>query len=121
MEVLLDSSFIISCMRKKIDFISSLEQQGFRILLPREVFQELRDLRTEVSREDRVAIDLALQMIENKGVKKMKLGGTTVDEGLINKGRQGVYIATLDNGIKKHIPNKISISLSKNDIEIFRD
>lgn len=121
MEVLLDSSFIISCVRKKIDFMDSLAQLGFRIILPREVFQELRDLRTEVSREDRIAIDLALLMIETKGVKKMKLGGKTVDDGLITRGRQGAYIATLDNGIKKMIPNKVGISASKNDLEIFRD
>ena len=40
MQVLLDSSFIISCVRDRIDFISQLEEQGFTPVVPREVLQE---------------------------------------------------------------------------------
>src|SRR3989338_7295341 len=99
MEVLLDSSFIVSCFRRKIDFISALEEQGFKILIPREVLQELKDLKLKSVHEDRVAIGLALEMFEKSKVKKVRLGGGSVDEQLIKKGRDGIYVATLDSAI----------------------
>ena len=43
MEVLLDTNFIISSLLKKIDFLGELEGMGFKIILPREVLQELKD------------------------------------------------------------------------------
>ena len=48
MEVILDSNFIVSCVMKGIDFISQLEGKGFKILIPREVIQEIKDLRNKV-------------------------------------------------------------------------
>ncbi|MBX4196189.1 hypothetical protein KW805_01215 [Candidatus Pacearchaeota archaeon] len=121
MEVLLDSSFIISCLRKNIDFISELKEQGFSPVLPREVMDELKDLRLNVAHADRVAIDLAFTLFETRKIKKMKLGGTSVDEGLIAKGKHGIYIATLDRVIKRAVPNRIVISDAKNAISIERD
>lgn len=107
MEVLLDSSFIVSCLKKHIDFIEQLEAQGFTVKVPHEVFEELRDLRLKSRRVERDAIDIALALFESRGVKKMKLGKRRVDEGLIEKGKQGIYIATLDREIKRAIPNAV--------------
>lgn len=115
MEVLLDSSFIISCIRKRIDFLSQLEEQGFKPVIPREVFQEMKDLalKDKTSREDRLAISVALDLIEQRKVKKMSIGVGKVDDGLIKKGNEGIYIATLDSGIKNKIPKKVVIFASK--------
>ena len=118
MEVLLDSNFIISCIRKKIDFITQLEDEGFKGLLPLEVFQELKDLRLKVPHDDRAAIDIAFKIFESKKVKKTTLGQNSVDVGLIEKGKAGFYIATLDKAIKNEIPNKIVIFASQNRIGI---
>ncbi len=111
MEVLLDSSFIISCVRDRIDFIEQLEEQGFKVKIPREVMQEMKDLKlsNRASRDDRTAVDVALQMIENRKVKKISMGEGKVDDWLIKKGNEGYYIATLDREIKRHIPNKVVI------------
>lgn len=115
MEVLLDSSFIISCIRKRIDFLSQLEEQGFKVKIPTEVIQELKDVRkgSKTSQQDRVAIDVAFEMFENRKIKKVKIGGKNVDAGLIMKGKEGYYIATLDGGIKHEIPRRIIIFSSK--------
>ena len=121
MEVLLDSSFIISCMKRKIDFISQLEELGFRIVVPREVLQEMKDLRQKVTHDERTAIDLGLKLIENRKVKKVGIGNGRVDEHLIKKGREGAYIASLDNAIKKMIPNRVLISDAKNAIVVERE
>lgn len=109
MEVLLDSSFIISCLKKNIDFITQLEEQGFTVKLPHEVFEELKDLRLKSARAEREAIAVALVLFESKGIKKMKLGKMKVDDGLIEKGKQGAYIATLDREIKRAVPHTVVI------------
>jgi len=122
MEVVLDTSFIISCIRKRIDFISQLKELGFKIVIPKEVSQELKGLKkgSKSSHDDRVAIDLAFEMFTKEKVKKMSLGGRNVDEELIRKGKEGVYIGTLDAGIKRNVPNRIVINTAKARVEVER-
>lgn len=117
-EVYLDSSFIISCVRRKIDFLAQLEEQGLKPIVPREVLQEIKDVKEKpkTSREDRTAIDVALELIEKRKVKKVSLGDSKVDNMLIEKGAAGFYIATLDAGIKNKVPRKIVIFSSKNAV-----
>ncbi len=123
MEVLLDTNFIISCIIKKIDFLGQLREKGFKSVIPKEVVDELKDLRIDnkISHEERVAINVALDLFNSKEIKKISLGTGKVDDLLVRKGKEGVYIATLDNGIKKQVPNKIVISSSKKEVEAERD
>ena len=120
MEVLLDTSFILSCIRKRIDFLTQLEEQGFIIKSPREVLQELKDIKNKdrTSHDDRIAIDVALEMIEHTKVKKISFGDGKVDDYLIDFGNKGYYIATLDAGIKNKIPNKVVIFSAKGSVGI---
>ena len=123
MEAILDSSFIISCFRRKIDFFGRLREEGFSVKVPKEVMQELKDLKKKAtgSREDRFILDMALKMIgDNKEIKMIRLGNKGVDAGLIEWGKKGVYIASLDAVVKRSVPNRIFISDSKNDITIER-
>jgi rRNA-processing protein FCF1 len=121
MEVMLDSSFILSCVRKKINFLDRLEELGFKVIIPREVLQEMKDLRQKVTRDDRVALDISLKLIESRDIKKVGIGAGKVDEKLILLGKKGMYIGTLDNYIKRSVPNKVCIESSKNDLIIERD
>ena len=122
MEVILDTNFILSCLRRKIDFVDNLFSMGFRIVIPREVLEELKDLRFgRTSRENRLLIDLALEIAKDKRIKKIKLGTKSVDEGLIKKGKEGVYIATLDNAVKREVENNVIISNARNSLEIERE
>ncbi len=118
MEAILDTSFILSALRSKIDFISSLSEKGFSIKVPREVIQELKDLRLKTKREERLNIDLALEILGKKGIKKIKLGKSRVDEGLIAAGKRGAYIATLDSAIKRAVQSRIFISSATKGIVI---
>jgi len=121
MEVLLDTNFIISCLLKKIDFMGELEMLGFTVKLPREVFQEMKDLKKnkKVSHKEREAIDVAFVLLENQ--KKVTVGGRYADEGLIAKGKAGIYIATLDAEIKRQVPNKVMIDSARNGLRVVRD
>ncbi len=123
MEVILDTNFIISCILKRIDFIEQLGEKGFKIVVPKEVIEELKDLRlsNRVSHEERVAINVALELLEKKEIKKVRLGKGSVDDGLIKKGKEGVYIATLDAVIKRQVPNRVVIFSAKNETGIERD
>ncbi|MAG38164.1 hypothetical protein CMI45_02145 [Candidatus Pacearchaeota archaeon] len=123
MEVLLDTNFIISCIKRKINFIEELGNLGFRIKIPLGVSQELKDLKkdSKVGRDGRVAIELAMQILDDRRVKKTRIGGRTVDEGLIQKGRGGAYIATLDRAIKREVPNRVVILSAKNSLSVERD
>lgn len=122
MEVFLDTNFIISCLMKKIDFLGELETMGFRIKVPKGVLQEMKDLKKEskTSRKEREAIDMAFQLLESRKVKRTNIGGRNVDEGLIAKGKEGIYIATLDRGIKVKIPNRVVIDSAKKGLKVER-
>lgn len=120
MEVILDSNFVVSCIKKRIDYLEELTNLGFKVVVPREVIDELKDLRMRVNHAERVAIDVALEQFTKHKVKKMKLGGTNIDEGLIAKGKEGIHIATLDVAIKRAIPNRVIISNAQNSLMIER-
>lgn len=120
MKVILDGSFIISCVRKRIDFVEELQAKGFEPIVPREVMQEMKDLlkKDKTSHENRIAINVALEMIERRSLKKMSLGTGKVDDWLIKKGNDGYHIATLDSEIKKQIPLKVVIFSSTNSLGV---
>ena len=107
----------------RIDFLDELEEMGFKPIVPREVLQELKDLRLKdkTSRNERTAIDVAFQLFEQRKVRKKKIGGKNVDYGLIAKGGDGTYVATLDAGIKNKIANKIVIDKAKNGLRVLRN
>jgi len=121
MEVLLDASFVVSCVKKRIDFVSELEGLGFKVLLPKEVFEEIKDLTLNSNSETRAAAGVALELLKKRKVKGVTIGDRKVDEGLIEFGKKGAYIATLDAAIKRAIPNKVIISEKSNGIVIERD
>ncbi|HLF53578.1 MAG TPA: hypothetical protein VI544_00180, partial [Candidatus Nanoarchaeia archaeon] len=120
MEVLLDTSFVISCIKKRIDFLDNLEEMGFKVLLPKEVFQEIKDLKLNSDIATRTAVGVALEILKKRKVKGVTIGNRSVDEGLIEFGKKGAYIATLDSAIKRSVPNKVIISESSNGLAIER-
>src|SRR3989344_2828152 len=122
MEAILDTNFIISCLMKKIDFLSELDALGFKPIVPREVLQEMKDLRisNKTSRLEKEAINLALEIVEKEKIRKMSLGQGVVDDALISRGKAGIFIATLDRGIKNKVPNRIVISGAQKKLQIER-
>jgi len=106
---------------KNIPFIEQLQEKGFEILLAREVMQELKDLRLKLPHNERLAIDIGTDLLEKAKLKKVTLSQEKVDLGLIKKGKDGYYIATLDAAIKREVPNRVVISSAQNAISIERD
>ncbi|MBS3077106.1 hypothetical protein J4233_02430 [Candidatus Pacearchaeota archaeon] len=88
MEVLLDTNFIISCVMRRIDFVEELTGLGFHVKIPKGVLQELKDLKTDkkTSRDERQAIDVAFAILEERKVRKVRIGGTYSE-----RKRRGLY------------------------------
>lgn len=96
--VILDTSFILSCIRKKIDFFEEISFMGFKIIIPKQVIQEIKKFKDKKS-EAR----LALNILEKKGFKKVDLNSKNTDNGIIKlaKENKNYLIATLDREIKQ--------------------
>jgi len=115
MKIILDTNFLIYCAKNKLDYaekIGSLINEGFELVVPMQVVNELEKLKNDrlkkVSGKDKLAIDLALQLLDFNKVKKVKIKGKSVDEGIINlanEDRKNI-VATLDREMR-HILGRV--------------
>ena len=133
---LLDSSFILSCVAKKIDFFIYFRDEGFsgvNILIPSQVLTELEKISLPISikgksSSDKEAAALSLRIILNNVFEKIDLNKTlipnlkkiSVDNLIIEyaKSHPEVYIASLDKGILNKIKNKKITIRGINQIQI---
>jgi len=109
-QILLDTNFILTCIKQKIDFFEYLNLEGYSIIIPEEVIKELEKLKKE----------FALKLIESSKFKKISLKGRIVDNSIIKYAKENpeIIIATLDRGIQKKIKNRKMIVRNKKQLEI---
>jgi len=109
-EVILDTSFILSCVKQKIDFFEKLEYEGFRIAIPEQTIDELMGLGAQ----------LALNIVQQHKFTLIKISGKDADTAIINfsKKNPSAFVATLDVGLKKKILNRKVIIRGKKKVEI---
>jgi rRNA-processing protein FCF1 len=91
MKIILDTNFLIYCAANKLDYvdrISEIINEKYELVVPEQVVNELTKLRDDkmkkVSGKDKMAADLALQLLEVNNVKRVKASGSSVDNALIN-------------------------------------
>jgi len=109
-KVLLDTSFILTAVRQKLDFFHDFEMLGLQVLIPKNVIRELEGL----SKKDEAK--LALLIISKHKFSKIETRGKTVDSSIINFAKENpeIAIATLDKEIKNKTKNqKIVIKQKK--------
>jgi len=114
-QALLDTSFIMTCIKQKIDFFTYLEEEGFQVLIPTQVITELEGLANSQS-----SAKSALKILLEKSFIKIDLKSNNVDNGIItyaNKNSKTI-IATLDREIKHSVRNKKLIIKDKKMLEI---
>ena len=111
MKILLDTSFILTCVKQKIDFIEladKLFSEKIEFLVPLEVLHELEIVskKKNKSKKDRQAAQLALEILQKKEIKKIKLN-KEVDKGILDYAEKNkVMVATLDKELKKALSSK---------------
>tara|TARA_Y100000310_G_scaffold344950_1_gene460717 strand:+ start:3240 stop:3611 length:372 start_codon:yes stop_codon:yes gene_type:complete len=122
MKILLDTNFILTAVKQKIDFNSlanKLFDKKIEWVIPIEVLQELKKLAERQGEKiaDKEAAEVALQLVEN--FDQVPLGTDTVDNGIVRYAKNNqVIIATLDKNLKKRFDNKILTIRGKKSLEI---
>lgn len=121
--VLLDSSFILTCVKNKIDFFNEIELMGIQILIPNQVIDEIKNMANSKKKlhfKDDAKISLILLEKNKKNFKKMDLNWKNVDNSIIDFADKNpnIIIATLDREIKKKVKNKKMIIRGRNKLNI---
>ena len=80
---ILDTSFILSCVRNKIDFAEKIAHEGFEIIIPEQVLKELRSISSSQKKQQfRNEANLSLEILKKVPFKKIELEANYVDEGI---------------------------------------
>ena len=112
-KVLLDTSFILSAIRNKIDFLDGIKNLGLIPIISKQVLIEIKGLA-----KSKTESELALKILRK--VKIIDLKTKNTDKGIINYAKKNpkLIIATLDREIKKKIKNQKLIIRAKKKLEI---
>ncbi|MBW6442579.1 hypothetical protein K0A97_02235 [Patescibacteria group bacterium] len=120
-KVILDTNFILSCVRQRIDFFEDIKFRGLKILIPTGVINELKKLKNSGKKLHlRNNADLALKILERSNFESVDLSLENVDDGLIdfiNKNPE-VILATLDRELKRKTKKPKLVIRGKKKLEI---
>lgn len=108
--IVLDTSFILAAVEKKIDFFDILEGRGFQILVPQQAIRELQGL----------GAMLALQILRKNKFRTIRLPGKDADTAILAfaKRNPGAVMATLDKGLQKKLKNRKLVIRGHKRLEI---
>ena len=119
--ILLDTNFILTCVKQKIDFFEFLEFEGFKILIPKQVIGEIKNFsKSEKKLHFKKDAELALKILGENNFKKVDLKMNNVDGGIIKFAAENpkIVIATLDREIKKKVKNQKLVVRGNKELEI---
>ena len=122
-QILLDTNFILSCVRNKIDFFNEIYLMGYHILIPEEVIKEIENIiKSKQKLKEKDSAKLASILLKMNKFKRINLNTKNVDNGIIQFAEQNpdVIVATLDKQVKNSLKkkNKIMIIRGKDKLEI---
>lgn len=115
MKIVLDTNFLISALKFKIDFLSELE--GNQLYIVDKTKNELEKLIKGGKAQDKQRAKIILALIKKKKFKKISSKiNETVDDKLASL--KDYIIATQDKELKKRIKGKKLIIRAKKKLEI---
>lgn len=120
-KVLLDTNFIMNCVRESFDFFEEIFMMGHRIVVPEEVVLEIQRLsKVSKTKKDKDVAILSLRILAVNDFEKVNCPGKYVDKGIIDflKNRPEYILATYDKELKKKISNRILVLRGKKKLEI---
>ncbi|MBS3092433.1 hypothetical protein J4466_03370 [Candidatus Pacearchaeota archaeon] len=114
MKILLDTNFILTCTKQKIDLFSELKKEfgNTAIIIPQQVLDELNKLliKKSLNTTEKTAAKLSLDLIKKNLVFIIDIKTKNVDLGvakyLNSNNDESFYLATLDRNLKKRIKNQ---------------
>jgi len=118
--VVLDTNFILSCVRKKIDFFHEIKFLGLNIIIPIQVVAELENLSETGNLKLRDEAKFSLMLLKKNSFEKVDLKIKNVDNGIVKlaKEHEDYIIATLDKGIQSKIKNQKLIIRGEKELEV---
>ena len=120
-QVLLDTSFVLSATREKIDFFSELREMGFVIIIPKEVINELTSISLSKQKlKFRDGAKTSLNALDKEDFDSISLKSKNVDSGIVKflKNNPSVFLATLDKELSNKIKNKKIILRKRKKLEV---
>jgi len=120
-KVILDTNFILTCVKQKIDFFEDIKFMGMQILIPKQVIRELESISNSKKKNHiRENAKLTLKLLEKNSFKKIDLKNKNVDKALIKIAKEDLelIIATLDRELKKKIKNQKLVIRGKKKLEV---
>ncbi|MBU1136386.1 MAG: PIN domain-containing protein [Nanoarchaeota archaeon] len=110
MEILLDTNFVLTCVKEKLDF---LETRKFgKVVIPKQVLNELEKLEKKTNGRNSENAELALRIIKDnkEEIEFVELDGKFADSGIVKYAENNdVVVATLDRELKKKLRGKAKI------------
>ena len=120
-QILLDTNFILTCVRQKIDFFEDIKFMGMGIIIPNQVIEEIKRVAgSKQKAHSREAAELALRILEKGFYRKIKLDKKPVDNGIkdfANKNNE-IIVATLDRELKNKIKGNKLVIRGKKTLEV---
>lgn len=114
MEILLDTNFILNCIKQNIDFIelsNSMFDEEIIWLLPQQVLNELEKIKEnkKQKRKFRENAQISLELIQSIKPKIVKLNNNPNVDVAISQyiAKKPIILATNDKNLKKRVNNKI--------------
>jgi len=108
-QVLVDTNFILTCIKQKIDFFEWFKLNGFSIIIPFEVVNELKMLSGRSKGSLSLQAKFAIKLLKQNKFQEIDLeGGDCADKVIVNYARKhsDLIIATLDKEMKDQMKNK---------------
>lgn len=126
MKILLDTNFILTCAKQKIDFASladNIIDEEINWIIPQDVLNELGALKDRVGMKtkDRDAAKLGFETIQDLDAQIVQLPGKNpnVDIKIVSYiTDKNIVLASMDKNLKSRINNKILTIRGKNDLEL---
>ena len=120
-QVVLDTNFILTCVKQKIDFFNEIRFMGFDVIIPEEVLSEIKKVADSGKKLHlRNNAKLTLKILEKNKFKKVQLKTKNVDKGLLKiaEKNKNVIIATFDRDVKRKIKKPKLVIREKKKLEI---
>lgn len=107
-KAIIDTNFILTCVKQKIDFFEWFELNGISIIIPTEVINELKMLRGRKKNLLALESKIALKLLKVHKFKEIDFEDNRADNAIVKfaKKNPNIIVATLDKEMKYKIKNK---------------
>lgn len=120
-QVILDTNFILTCVKQKIDFFKEIPERGWEILIPKQVIEEIKRVANSTKKmKFRDDAKLAQVILEKNSFQEIDIKGKYADKGIIKYAKEHprLIVATLDKDIKNKTTNSKLVIRGKKKLEL---